>query len=336
MRRLISFSPFSSPCPRPPRRRRDPHARARPPGGRLAHQGGRAGDVTPATAGLAVVVSVSGADVGTATTDAAGHFSVPFAVTRGGAVVARLAASPAASPAVALAVSPLVKLRIRSAVAFRGATVDVRVQPSTWTGRVLARTEIGDKGAGARRVRIRRARRASSSPRRRSDACASSSRCRRSGPTPRPPRSAASRRPAGGSRRATRAPTCACVLRGLAKLGFHTPGISSTPLAAGHRLDRRLPEGLQAAAHLRVRRRRLGAGSPKARRIRPRFKGAEAAHRDRQDAPDPARRRGRAASCTSSRPPPARPATRRRATGRSAGRHRPRRPGWARRSSTGR
>ena len=40
-------------------------------------------------------------------------------------------------------------IRIRSAVAFRGATIDVRVQPSTWTGRVLARTRVGD-GAPAR------------------------------------------------------------------------------------------------------------------------------------------------------------------------------------------
>lgn len=186
------------------------------------------GDVMPATAGLAVVVAVSGADVGTATTDAAGHFAVTFPATRGGTVVARLAASPSASPAVALAVSPLVTLRIRSAVAFRGATIDVRVQPSTWTGKVLARTEIGTKGAGARRVKIKKGRGRVVVP------APALGRMRvvlevpALGPyaatTSKRSFKATGRRLAAGSSGAD----VRVLLHGLEKLGFHTPGISST------------------------------------------------------------------------------------------------------------
>jgi hypothetical protein len=117
-----------------------------------------AGDVTPPAPGLAVVVAVAGADVGAATTDAAGHFTLAFPAARGGPVVARLVAAPAASAPVELAVSPLVTIRIRQAVAFRGATIDLRVQPRAWKGRVLARTVIGPNRAGARRVTIRKGR----------------------------------------------------------------------------------------------------------------------------------------------------------------------------------
>ncbi len=186
------------------------------------------GDVSPATPGLAVVVAVAGTDVGMATTDAAGHFAVQFPATRGGTVVARLATSPSASPAVALVVSPLVTIKIRSAVAFRGATIDLRVQPSTWSGRVLARTEIGDQRAGARRAKVRKGRGRVVVP------APALGRMRvvvevpALGPyaavTARRSFKATGRRLAAGSRGAD----VRVLLHGLEKLGFHTPGISST------------------------------------------------------------------------------------------------------------
>ncbi len=186
------------------------------------------GDVTPPTPGLAVVIAVAGADVATATTDAAGHFAVPFKAARGGPVVARLQTSPAASAPVALAVSPLVSIRIRKAVAFRGATIDIRVQPPSWKGRVLARTEVGDKGAGARRVRIRKgtARVVIPAP------ALGRMRVVVEVPAVAPYTAATAKRSfkANGRRLAAgdAGADVRVLLRGLAKLGFRTPGISST------------------------------------------------------------------------------------------------------------
>ncbi len=186
------------------------------------------GDVTPATPGLAVVVALAGTDVGTATTDAAGYFSVALSATRGGPVVARLATSPSASPPVTLAVSPLITIRIRKAVAFRGATIDIKVQPSTWKGRVLARTEIGDRRVGSRRATIRKGRARVVIP------APALGRMRvvvevpANGPyaagTGKRSFKAAGRRLAAGDSGAD----VRVLLRGLAKLGFRTPGMSST------------------------------------------------------------------------------------------------------------
>ena len=226
-----------------------------------------AGDVTPATAGLTVVVAVSGADVGTAITDAAGHFTVPFSATRGGTVVARLAASPSASPAVALTVSPLVTLRIRSAVAFRGATIDSASSRPRGRARCSRARRSAPRAPARGRVKKGRGRVVVPAP--------ALGRMRvvvevpALGPyaatTSKRSFKATGRRLAAGSSGAD----VRVLLHGLEKLGFHTPGISSTLSQPGHRRDRRVPEGLPAAAHLRVRRRRL-ARFAKARRIRPR------------------------------------------------------------------
>ena len=282
----------SPPSPRParlcPGGRRDPHARPRPPGCRLAYQGDGDGRRHAADPGLAVVIAVSGADVGTATTDAAGHFAVPFKAARGGPSwrgfrhrrrPARRSRSPSARSS-------------RSASARRSRSV---ARPSTSAcSRRRGRAVCSRAPRSATRVPVRaacasaRARRASSSPRRHSAACASWSRCPPWRPTPRPPRSAASRRMAAGSPRARRRRRARAAARPREARVPHA-GISIDAVAPGNRLDRRLPEGVQAAAHLRVRRRRLAqfaAGPPDP----PPLQGPEAAHRDRQDAPDPARR----------------------------------------------
>src|SRR5262245_4839086 len=82
------------------------------------------GDVVPAAPGLPVTGAVAGRDVGTAATDAGGHFTVAFTASAGGDVVARLATAAASAP-VALQVTPRVKVRVRSAVAYRGAKLEV-------------------------------------------------------------------------------------------------------------------------------------------------------------------------------------------------------------------
>jgi lipoprotein-anchoring transpeptidase ErfK/SrfK len=185
-----------------------------------------AGDVTPAAAGTAVTVAVAGTDVGTATTDAAGHFSVRFKAPGGGDVVARLA-SAAASPPAALAVTPVVTVKVLSAVSFRGATLRVRVQPPTWAGRITVRTRVGETAAGVRRVRIRkgsgrvtvpaptvgRMRVELEVPAAGAFATTTAKRTFR----------ATGRRLAAGSAGAD----VRVLLRGLERLGFHTPGISS-------------------------------------------------------------------------------------------------------------
>ena len=230
------------------------------------------GDVTPPTPGLAVVIAVAGADVATATTDAAGHFAVPFKAARGGPVVARLQTSPAASAPVALAVSPLVSIRIRKAVAFRGATIDIRVQPPSWKGRVLARTEVGDKGAGARRVRIRKgtARVVVPAP------ALGRMRVVVEVPAVAPYTAATAKRSfkANGRRLAAgdAGADVRVLLRGLAKLGFRTPGISST-------LSRQATDSIVAFQKAyKLPRTYVFDGDDwrkfaAARRIRPRFKG---------------------------------------------------------------
>lgn len=186
------------------------------------------GDVAPAVAGQTVAVAVDGKDVASAITDAAGHFSAPFTAARGGAVTARLTTSTSVSPAVALTVTPLVTIRIRKAVAFRTATISIRVQPRTWTGRILARTLVDGKSAGARRVTVRKGLAKVSLP------SPTLSRMRVQVVVPATPgftertaqRSfkAAGRRLAAGSSGAD----VRVLLRGLERLGFHTPGISST------------------------------------------------------------------------------------------------------------
>jgi lipoprotein-anchoring transpeptidase ErfK/SrfK len=187
-----------------------------------------AGAVSPATPGLGVVVSVAGSDVGRATTDAAGHFAVPFSAVHAGPVVARLAASPSASAPVVLVVTPVVKIRIRSAVAFRGASIDIRVQPASWKGRVLARTEIAAVAAGTRRVRIRNgtARVVVPAP------ALGRMRVVVEVPAIAPYTAATAKRSfkATGRRLAAgdSGTDVRVLLRGLAKLGFRTPGVSST------------------------------------------------------------------------------------------------------------
>ncbi len=142
-------------------------------------------------------------------------------------MVARLA-SAAASPPAPLAVTPVVTVKVLRAVSYRGATLRLRVQPATWSGRITVRARVGDTAAGVRRVRIRKGtgRVDGAGADRRADA----RRARGAGGrarSPRRPRSAASGSPAGGSQRARRAPTCApcCVV--WSELGFHTPGVSS-------------------------------------------------------------------------------------------------------------
>jgi hypothetical protein len=184
------------------------------------------GDVTPAAGGVAVTIAAGGASVATATTDASGHFAVRFRATGGGAVVARLASS-AASPPVTLGVMPRVTVTVGTAVAFRGATIDIRIQPATWKGRVTARARVGDTGKGVRRGRVRRGRARVTIPaptigRMRVDVEVPAAGAFAATTASRGFRTKGRRLAAGSAGADVRA-----LLRGLEQLGFHTPGGST-------------------------------------------------------------------------------------------------------------
>jgi L,D-transpeptidase catalytic domain/Putative peptidoglycan binding domain len=185
------------------------------------------GTVQPAAAGLTLTIAVDGTDVGTATTDVAGTFTATFEASRGGAVTARLPDGAVSTPA-ALVVVPRVITRITKANAYLGATLHIQIQPSTWTGEVIARTLRGPNRLAARRVQIRdgRARVRLSAPgverfRAEVELPAFDGLAAR---TVHRSFRAAGRRLAAGSRGAD----VRALLRRLAELGFHTPGMSST------------------------------------------------------------------------------------------------------------
>jgi hypothetical protein len=184
------------------------------------------GDVAPAAPGLTVTVAVAGRDVGTAATDAAGHFQVAFTASSGGDVVARLPTA-SASPPVPLQVTPRIKVRVRSAVAYGGAKLEVRVQPATWSGRITVRARVGDAGAGVRRARVRKGRARLTVPaptvgRMRVDVEVPVSGAFAATTAGASFKTHGRRLAAGSSGADVRA-----LLRGLERLGFHTPGISS-------------------------------------------------------------------------------------------------------------
>jgi len=68
-----------------------------------------------------------------------GRFVTSFEAVRGGAIRARLAESGAVSPAVQLHVRPLLRISVGRGRAFLGARMLVRVQPTTYDGRLAAR-----------------------------------------------------------------------------------------------------------------------------------------------------------------------------------------------------
>ena len=228
------------------------------------------GDVTPASAGLAVTLTVAGATVATATTDATGHFATAFRAAGGGAVVARLASSSASPPA-ELQVTPRVTVKVRRAVAYRGATVDIRVQPATWSGRVTARARVGSNGAGVRRARVRKGKARLTIPaptvgRMRVDVDVPATGAFAATTASRSFRTTGRRLSAGSAGADVRA-----LLRGLERLGFHTPGVTAhlsvqaTDAVVAFQKAYRLP---RTYVFDRDDWRRFAT----ARRIRPRFK----------------------------------------------------------------
>ncbi len=229
------------------------------------------GAVQPAVAGLTLTIAIDGTDVGTTMTDVAGAFAATFQASRGGAVTARLADGAVSTPA-ALVVVPRVITRITKANAYLGATLHIQIQPSTWTGEVIARTLRGSNRLAARRVQIRdgRARVRLSAPgverfRAEVEVPASDGLAAR---TVHRSFRAAGRRLAAGSRGAD----VRALLRRLEELGFHTPGIASilsrdaTDAVVAFQKAYRLPRTYVIDADDW---RKLQT----ARRIRPRFRG---------------------------------------------------------------
>jgi PKD domain/Putative peptidoglycan binding domain/L,D-transpeptidase catalytic domain len=120
------------------------------------------GALSPAEAGVTVVVerrTGGGWQVlATTTTDAAGHFAAAFVPTAGGVVRARVPGTGAASPDRALAVLPRLVVHRRPGRAFLGALLVAEVRPLAYTGRVTATTRRAGRVLGRVRVRVRNGR----------------------------------------------------------------------------------------------------------------------------------------------------------------------------------
>jgi lipoprotein-anchoring transpeptidase ErfK/SrfK len=98
------------------------------------------GVLTPATLGEQIVVEVGEADVwtevGRATVDSAGIYTVQLEAKQGGFVRARALTSGAVSEPVILAVRPAVRIVSATAKALVGGRVTARVRPLSYSGRV--------------------------------------------------------------------------------------------------------------------------------------------------------------------------------------------------------
>ena len=113
------------------------------------------GTVTPAAEGEEVVISFDGTDVGTATTDVTGAYTLGLTARRGGEVVARLAATGETSAPQTLTVTPAARLTHAVAVPFLKTRFVVRVSPSSYEGLVTLRVSHRGGVVGSYKVRVR-------------------------------------------------------------------------------------------------------------------------------------------------------------------------------------
>ncbi|NLE21402.1 MAG: L,D-transpeptidase [Actinobacteria bacterium] len=96
------------------------------------------GALVPAAEGEEVVITLSGAEMGRAVTDASGAFELAFTPRRSGDVAAVLAADPGVvSPAQKLAVKPKASVSHGALVPFLKSTFVVRIAPSAYDGVVV-------------------------------------------------------------------------------------------------------------------------------------------------------------------------------------------------------
>jgi cell wall hydrolase len=95
-----------------------------------------AGTVSPAVAGQTVDVAIGGTTVTSATTDAAGAFSVSFVPATGGTVTATVTADGTTGAALALSVLPKVALSAGSSAPWGSGRLVVKVAPAAYSGAI--------------------------------------------------------------------------------------------------------------------------------------------------------------------------------------------------------
>jgi peptidoglycan hydrolase-like protein with peptidoglycan-binding domain len=114
------------------------------------------GSLSPAAEGQEVVVTLAGAEVGAALTDASGAFELTFTPRRSGDVVASLSVDPSvASGATALGVKPKVGVSHGSLVPFLSSRFVLKVAPSAYTGVVTVKVVHRGAVVGRYRARVR-------------------------------------------------------------------------------------------------------------------------------------------------------------------------------------
>jgi hypothetical protein len=116
------------------------------------------GRVTVTEEGRAVVLEQRAGDawvrVAAVRTAASGTFAARFEPRRGGLLRARLLETGATSPAVELAVRPLVRISVGDGKAFLGAPALVRVHPRSYDGRVTLAVYMRGRPAGVAAARV--------------------------------------------------------------------------------------------------------------------------------------------------------------------------------------
>ncbi len=114
------------------------------------------GVLEPAAEAQEIVVTLGGAEVGRARTDASGAYQLAFTPRRGGDVVAALGADPAlAGPARALAVKPKVGVSHGTLVPFLASRFVVKVMPAGYDGVVVLKVAHRKVIVGTYRAAVR-------------------------------------------------------------------------------------------------------------------------------------------------------------------------------------
>jgi N-acetylmuramoyl-L-alanine amidase len=94
------------------------------------------GVVDPVAEGQPVAVALDGVAVASATTDASGQFTASFTPTKGGAVATVMADGTVSAP-VALAVRPIVSVKVLRVAFWSSVTMNVRISPDTYAGPIV-------------------------------------------------------------------------------------------------------------------------------------------------------------------------------------------------------
>jgi lipoprotein-anchoring transpeptidase ErfK/SrfK len=91
------------------------------------------GVIDPVAAGQPVAVALDGVAVAGATTDAAGQYAASFTPAKGGSVTAVLADGTSSAP-VALAVRPVVSVKVLRVAFWSSVTMSIEISPDTYAG----------------------------------------------------------------------------------------------------------------------------------------------------------------------------------------------------------